>query len=653
MGLLAIQTPEQVQQRLADDERRKFAVYQPDPVTDALAGHVKKCWAMAKTNRIPLTQRLLDCLRRKNGEYDAQKLAAIQATRGSAIYMMISTAKIRAAKAWLSDLFNPAGDKPWTLEATPVAELPNSLTQQLINIAMQKGIAMGVDPAIVQELLIQHRDRLLDEFQQAAEERAEQMAKQIEDMFVESGWRNEFDKFLDDLCTFPFAIMKGLEYKHAKQLTWVDMGTGKCVPMMQKTITPTFRRVSPFNFYPSPSIEDSFDGHWSIEHHRYTRSDLAGMRNAPGYDAEAIAMVLTQYGSSGLREWMFEDSERERIEGRRFSSFNTELIDAIEWSGSIQGQRLIEWGMNPQSVPDVLDEYQVSITVIGNYTVRALMNPDPAGKPQYFKSCWMNMAGQFAGKALPEMLEDCQDMCNAAARSLSNNMGISSGPQVWVEQDRLAIGTDASSVYPWKIWYTRTGPHSGPGVGFFQPTSNVNELLEVYERFSNYADEITGLPAYAYGSDAGAGAAKTMGGLSILMNAASKTVKDVVRGIDLHIIEPAVEKCFNHQMLHNPDESIKGDCKPKAQGSESLVHKEQAQLRQQELLGITNNPLDHQIIGFKGRAEMLRTVLKSGDIAVDRIVPSDEEIEANVAMQQQALAAQQSQPQQSNAGAQR
>lgn len=367
------------------------------------------------------------------------------------------------------------------------------------------------------------------------------------------------------------------------------------------------------------------------------------MRGAPGYNSEAIAHVLNHYGHGGLREWIWNDEERDNLAGRFSSAADNELIDSLEFSGRLSGQQLIDWGMTGEIDP--LEEYPVSVMVVHDYVIRALLNPDPAGKPDYHKACWSNVPGNFAGIALPESLADCQDTCNAAARALINNMGMSSGPQVWVETDRLAAGEDISVMHPWKIWQTTTGAGagSGNGIGFFQPASNANELIQIYERFSRYADDISGLPAYAYGSDTAAGAGKTASGLSMLMNAASKTIKHVVRNVDIFVIEPIVEKFYNFVMLTGEDESIKGDAVAHARGSEALIHKESATMRQQELLAMTANPIDMQIIGLDGRREQLREVFKSGDIPVDRIIPTKEEMQQRVeemarAQQEQQMA---------------
>jgi hypothetical protein len=152
-------------------------------------------------------------------------------------------------------------------------------------------------------------------------------------------------------------------------------------------------------------------------------------------------------------------------------------------------------------------------------------------------------------------------------------------------------------------------------------------LMSVYERFVRYADEISGMPSYAFGSDSGAGAAKTASGLSMLMNAAGKNMKNVVRNIDINIIEPVVTTLFNINMLDpNTPKDIKGDCKVKARGSDALMHKEAMAMRQQELLQMTNNPTDIALMGLEGRRELFESVLKNNDLPSDSIIYSKDEL---------------------------
>lgn len=626
--MVMMMTPDEVTALELQAEAEREAAYQPTPITDALADYVRKCWSEAKDDRIVIINRLNDCLRRRKGEYSPTQLAAIKQMGGSEIYMRLTGSKCNSARSWITDIFAPAGDRPWVIKPTPVPKLPPELEQRLITEAVQGALALGVPLEQMQQLVEKHENRLKDELYHEAEQRAERMSSLIEDILAEGGFREEFDAFIDDLVTYPAAIFKGPIYRRTKKMKWMDAGTGQWIPQVESEITRKFKRVAPFDFYPSPATVDINDD-WVIERHRLTPSDLTNMRGAAGYNNEGIAMALTDYRIGGLREWIWGDGERDRLEGRQYLRADDELIDALEWSGRLGGQMLLDWGMNPQSVPDPFEEYQVSVMVVGSYVIRAMVSPDPLAKHDYFKACWRPLPNSFWGEALPEQLKDCQDMCNAAARALANNMGIASGPMVYYYADRVAQGQDVSTLHPWKIFgvtESRMGNSSQP-IGFFQPQSNAQELLSIYERFSKYADDISGMPAYAYGSDEGAGAAKTASGLSMLMNAATKGIKQVIRQVDLGVVEPMISKLYTHLMLDpQVKSSYKGDACVRARGSDALIHKEATQALQQQFLAQTGNPIDMQIIGLEGRRELLREAAKNLDIPVDRVVPSEEEM---------------------------
>ncbi|WP_017445812.1 portal protein [Gayadomonas joobiniege] len=636
MGILLKANAAQLQQQ--DEARMRNDVEMSRPPTiniSSLAAHVQQCWESAKANKIEITTRLIDCLYRKKGEYPPEKLKQIQKAGVTTIYMQVTGNKCRAAKAWLSDLFSPTGDRPFTLEPTPISELPPEIEQALVEQAIAGAQQYGVPMEQVEMLLEQHEERLKQELKEEAEGRAEKASEYIEDMLVEGGWRSEFAAFIDDVTTFPAAILKGPILRFKRQLSWVEGPDGEYIPQISRKIAREFKRVSPFDFYPAPSSSRINDT-WCIEHVRFTASELTGLRGVKGYSSKNIANVLIEHRYNGLREWAFGDSERELLEQRRQVYDDHEIIDGLEFCGNVSGRMLLEHGMSPEIVTDPLDEYPVSIVLIGNFVIRAMINPHPTGKSYYYKACWETVPGSFWGKALPEIMADTQDAANAAARALINNMSMGSGPQVAVDSSARPAGEISSKIVPWKVWYFDGNKSKNAGVSFFQPELKANELLQVYERFVRYSDEITGLPSYAFGSDQGAGAAKTASGLSMLMNASSKTIKEVVRNVDIGVIEPLVDFVYVTLML-DPEipKDAKGDVKCKARGSDSLVHKESQLLRQQELLQMTANPIDMQILGMEGRREQLHEVYKNGSIPADRIVPTREELEQRLQQQMQ------------------
>jgi hypothetical protein len=287
---------------------------------------------------------------------------------------------------------------------------------------------------------------------------------------------------------------------------------------------------------------------------------------------------------------------------------------------------LIEWGLSEEDVPDDAREYDANVWIVGNYVIKAVLNYDPLGEKPYAKTSFIKCPGAFWGKGIPKIIEDLQGVCNAAARALVNNMGISSGPQVEVNLERIPANEDITQLSPWKIWQTTNDPlgSSAPAIRFTQPESRAQELMGVYDRFSKLADDHSGIPAYVYGDLNVQGAGRTSSGLSMLMGAAGKGIRQVIMHIDSDVVKPIVLRQFVYNMRYDEDESIKGDVEVIAKGAINLAVKETVNMRRIEFLNATANPIDIEIIGKEGRATILREVAKGLQMSVDDIVPSRE-----------------------------
>jgi len=565
-------------------------------------------------------------------------LAQIRAQGGSEIYMMLTSIKCRAAIAWINDILFPPGDKPWKVGPTPIAELDEetgaSIQEYVIAEAQQWQMEAQqvLPPEALKERIKQLRDQMSERMQEEADKIAERMDKKIEDQTVEGGWEDAMKEVINDVVTFPAGILKGPIVRKRKTLKWEqDEQTGKWGPVKGKAFRLEWYRVAPFDLYPSPSSKDTDDG-YLFERHRLRRADLVAMKGVPGYNDAAIDLVLEAYGSGGLREWLWRDQERAWLEKRPNEWLNSDdTMDALEFWGSVSGRLLLDWGMTPDKITDPNEEYEVNAWMIGSYVIRAVINEDPLGHRPYDKCSFEEIPGAFWGFGVPEIMKDVQDICNASARSLINNMAIASGPMVEIHTDRVPIGEDITTLEPWKIFQTLSDPHgtNNPAVRFHNPKSYSKELLGVFDHFSGLADEYTGIPKYSYGEGGGAtGAAGTASGLSMLMSSSARGIKLVITHLD-RPIEGSIKRTYTFNMINDPDETIKGDLKCQAKGSSSMVAKEQQMIRRNEFLAQTNNPIDLQIMGVEGRAELLRESVKSMDIPVDDVVPDRETIIKN------------------------
>jgi len=170
--------------------------------------------------------------------------------------------------------------------------------------------------------------------------------------------------------------------------------------------------------------------------------------------------------------------------------------------------------------------------------------------------------------------------------------------------------------------------------------------MGVYEKFSRLADDHSGIPAYVYGDLNVQGAGRTSSGLSMLMGAAGKGIRQVVMHIDTDVVKPIVLRQFVYNMRYDEDESIKGDVEVVAKGAINLAVKETVNIRRIEFLNATANPVDLEIIGKEGRAAILREIAKGLQMDVEEVVPSREKSDYSGRIEAKAMAsAQQAQAQ--------
>ena len=635
MSLVPFKTAAQ----LEDEARAASEKSQAKPIIQSLAAHVRERWEEAKDAKRDVEERMVDNLTRRRGQYDSQKLAQIRSFGGSEIFMGITSVKCRAACSWLRDTLMGTGlDRPWQLEHTPEPELPTDvvmgLQQALMQQAYQQTLMSGIppDPAALQAQAQQMKEETARQLKEEAKRRIERMSQKIEDQLLEGGWSGAFSQFIDDLVTFPTAILKGPVARNRKQLKW----SGQDLQPVE-TVGLEWERVDPFMLYPAPWASNAHEG-YLIERHRLTREALQAMIGVDGYDEAAIKTVLADFESGGLNEWLWIDTERADAEGKEADANDTEdLIDALQLWDSVQGKLLIEWGVPEAEIEDPFMSYPCEVWLVGGTVIRAVLNYDPLGRKPYYATSYEKIPGAFWGNAVVDLVRDPQDMVNASARALANNMGVASGPQVEINTSRLPPGEDITQMYPWKIWQSEYHDFqdSSPAVRFFQPTSNAAELLTVLEKFATLADEYSGIPRYMTGEHV-AGAGRTSSGLAMLINNAAKSLKHVVANIDADVITPMLERLYQHNLRYNADPDMLGDVRVVAKGAMSLVSREAAAVRRNEFLQVVlGSPVAQEIVGPLGAAELLRENAKLLDVNPDRLVPTREELQQR--LQQQAM----------------
>lgn len=604
---------------------------------------------------------IFTCLRDFNGEYSASDLRRIQEEGGSNIFMNLTATKVRAAQSWIRDILLSPNEDPFTIKPTPIPSLPEDLEAKLEKAFkeefLQKKSEVTQDgqqpptPKQVQDTIStlnrdkrDVKDAVLEEINLEALEQMKVMERKIKDDLKEGKWEDALSEFIEDFCIFPAAIMKGPVITKKDKLVW-EGG----VPIVREDFLFLNKRVNPIDVYPDPSGSSPQDGDF-IEHMRLSKTEVYSLKGITGYNSEAIDKVLENNIDGSC--WFDTGIESEKAEEEKRGDMidaNDGIYHALHFWGIAKTEDIEDWGL---VVPDTEDEnkyWEIEAILVGTEVIKCKLNDDPLKRRPYYKASYQNIPGAFWGRSLPNLMRDIQRMCNACARALAANMGLAAGPQIELYIDRLADAGDIEEIKPLKIWQVTNDPTGAQGraINFFQVPSIANELLGVYEKFEQKADDATGIPRYSYGNERVGGAAQTASGLSMLLESATKSIKDAIRHIDVGLIVPRVEYQFFWNIIKNKV-PYSGDIDVIALGSSTLTMKGAQTAKRQEFLQITANENDQRLMGPEGRAELLRQLGKDLGLTA-KIVPSRLElrkkIEEEKAQQQQMMEAQAQQQQ--------
>jgi hypothetical protein len=635
-----------------DDVKRQQDLVENKLATEpipSLLSYLKKHWEAAKNAKFEIEHRLLKCKRQRQGQYDPTDLAHIRAFGGSTIFMMLTNAKCRAIESWIRDIMIPAGEKPWSIDPTPEVDIPEEKKQEIqmqiegeITLIMQTYGPDTITPQMINDRYNEIAEDQQNEEYKSAKKECRMVEKKVDDSLTEGKFYDEFSMFIKDFATYPTAFMKGPEVRREKSLKWEEKN-GKTMPVLDWVYRRTYKRVSAFDLYFSPGARHINDG-YMFERLRLRAIDIMKMKGVPGFHNASINEVLYNYNQEGIdgaqKDWLWTDQERANLENRQNEQTDPQaIINALLYYGEIPGKLLKEWGLKDKRIKNEADVYPAIVMFVDRWVIMARINDDPFGYKPYYSASYDPSNESIWGTAPPEILEDCQRACNAVARALINNAAMASGPQVEVHRDRVDPSENIQRIVPWKIWKTKSDPvgKNRQALNFYQPSILSAELMGIYQHFFNQAGEQLGVPAYESGiGSAAGGAGKTAHGLSMLMNASSKILKDSIYSIDRGIIKPIVYSTWMHTIIYD-EIDYAGDINIVARASEYLIVAEQLQARRMEFLGFTNNPVDMAIVGYDGRAKVLRETAKSMKLD-DDVVPGEGELEERIASNMQAQA---------------
>jgi hypothetical protein len=457
---------------------------------------------------------------------------------------------------------------------------------------------------------------------------AKKMEKKILDQLEESGANKQLRSTAFEMALFGTGVLKGPFAIDKEYPKWNE--DGEYTPVIKTR--PATSHVSVWNFYPDPDASNMDEAQYCIERHKMSRSQLRALKQRPMFRNNVIDQVV-EMGESYNKEY-WEDDLSDYT-----PNLGVDRFEVLEYWGSVETEFLIENDITiPPQFKDV-PELQANIWYCNGKILRLVLNPFKPVRIPYYAVPYELNPYSFFGIGIAENMDDTQTLMNGFMRLAVDNAVLSGNLVFEVDETNLVPGQDLT-IYPGKV-FRRQGGAPGQAIFGTKFPNVANENLQLFDKARVLADESTGMPSFSHGQTGVSGVGRTASGISMLMNAASGSIKTVIKNVDDYLLRPIGEAFFGFNMQFDYDPATIGDLEVKARGTESLMANEVRSQRLLQFLQVVQNPT---LAPFAKMPYIVREIAKSMDLDPDLVSNNMEEAA------RQALVLQQMQPQQPPAG---
>ena len=433
---------------------------------------------------------------------------------------------------------------------------------------------------------------------------SKKMENKIHDQLSESSASKHLRMLAFEHALFGTGVLKGPFAFDKEYPKWTD---AKYAPEFE-TI-PKVEARSIWNIYPDPEARNMDEATYIVDRHRMSKHQLRKLANRPLFRKESIRTAV-DIGPNYIPEYW--EVEMDQVD----SPGESTRYEVLEYWGIVDREMLEDSGLEiPEEMEDE-DELQVNIWVCNGEILRLVMNPFTPTRIPYHAVPYEVDPYSFWGVGVAENMLDTQLLMNGFMRMAVDNAALSGNLLIEVDETNLVPGQDMS-VYPGKIFRRQAG---APGQAIFGTKfPNVsNELLQMFDKSRQLADESTGMPSYSHGQTGVTGVGRTASGMSMLMGASATNVKAVIRNIDDYLLMPLGNAMFAFNMqFHFDEEFAQGDLEVAARGTESLMRNEVRSQRLLQFMQMTQNQI---LAPFVKYDYVLRELAASMDLDEEKIL---------------------------------
>ena len=584
-------------------------------------------YTRAKDARYADEERWLDSYRNYRGIYSSE--VQFTDTEKSKAFIKVTKTKVLAAYAQVVDVLFAGSKFPIGIEsrqfpnnlAESVSYDPNALTDEKVKEKVKVDYKVPtsiVRPDIAKELGLfkDNLEPVKDELElgskttpgsitfEPAKRAAQKMEKLMHDQLEETDAPKHLRSVAFETTLFGTGVFKGPFAMDKEYPRWD--AEGNYDPLFE-TI-PKMEYVSIWDFYPDPDARNMSEAEFTIQRHRLNRTQMRTLKKRPHFRAESIELAL-EYGADYQREYWEDALEDDSV------ASSMDRYEVLEYWGILDAELAEEADIEiPKELEDQ-DEIQVNIWVSNGQILRLVLNPFTPSRIPYLAVPYELNPYSFFGIGVAENMLDTQLLMNGFMRMAVDNGALSGNLLIEIDETNLVPGQDMS-VYPGKVFRRQSG-QPGTAINGTKFPNVSQELLMMFDKSRQLADEATGIPSYSHGSGAVGGVGRTASGMSMLMGAAAQNIKAVVRNIDDYLLAPLGRSLFSFNMQFNFDKEFIGDLDVKARGTESLMRNEVRSQRLLQFMQMTANPAMQPFVKYD---YILRELASSMDLDEDKIL---------------------------------
>jgi len=560
----------------------------------------------------------------------------------SGIFLNFTQMKTMAAYSQIMSTMGGQDGYPWSIKPTP--------DPTLVQLGFEGGKQAEKEPNLPEELKQKIKE---------ANMACDGMRVKITDQLAESHWEEKFSRGIMDLVTLGTMVVKGPFSSGIKKESWslevekddsiknTFISMFKEPEVIQKYVLkprdedpiPDFDIISPFEFYPDPSAFTIEDCMWAIHRRVLNKSQLMDLSKVDGFDAEEIYKVIENNPKGNWTAEVWE-SRVYALNQRQTPLIRGDRYVALEYWGYLSAKELEDANVEIPKNMKKWEQFMCCVWTVGNHCIKIAISSMEKPYVPFLVCPYEKVLYNIWGRGVPEKMRDPQDIVNAAARAMVDNMGIAAGPQVIYDTSRMVNGFKFEGIKPWGVWPLKTLEGiSAPPVTFVPVPSILGDLKALQDNFKVFIQEVTSMPDMTSGfSNSASGQHnRTAGGMSMLFNAATTYIKGVIFNIDNYITKPMIRRMYDWNMQFSSDLLIKGDFSVDAGGVQRIISNENKMANMQELLQLMQ---DKSYQPYINKEAMLKEWVRIRGFDASDIINSDSQAQQNIQNQMEQEAAQ-------------